>query len=336
MNRKKKLSQKKPLYLNPVDENYRSLKKSALISITLYVIAVLSAILPKNKYINPGVNEKTNFVVAHAGGAMENGGKTKKYLNSVEGFVANYKDGTRMFEYDFVFSKEGKLVGTHKFEYLSGYSLENRIPYDQYMKTKIDGKFTGITEEKLFDLIRSYPDAQFIIDTKEKDPFLVYSRIIDLAKEKNIDISSSIIPFVFSEKMLDLLNEKYDFKEMMYSNYKNHKTTKELLNIIKDCSKIKYLHIFPYDFLFKDIDQFNKLGIRVFAHMDKSDVGRTALAYGCTGIFSDDISEKEFKQKHYSFLKSKLGCENNFSYSPVDRNLPVINQKKISRGFQFQ
>ena len=40
--------------------------------------------------------------------------------------------------------------------------------------------------------------------------------------------------------------------------------------------------------------------------MDKRNKARTALDYGCTGIFSDDISENEFKEKHYDFMVSKL------------------------------
>ena len=350
MRKENKMFSKK--YINPtLDQpgmgfnsgNEKNKKTVVFATLTMAVACALSSVLPEYKYNNPGVDENTNFVIAHAGGALENEGKTKKYLNCVEGFYARYKDGTRMFEYDLVFSSDGKLVGTHKFEYLPGNSLNNRISYDEYNATKIDGKFTGINEEKLFDLIRSYPDAKFIIDTKEKDPFLVYSRIIDLANEQGLDISSSIIPFIFSVKMLDMINEKYDFKELMYSNYKNHKTTKEILNILKDCPKIKYLHIFPYDFFLKDINEINKHGVRVFAHMDKSDIGRTALAYGCTGIFSDDISENEFKQKHYPYLKSKLFNEQNFAITSLKseqvkntiKYKQPKNVKNIALGVQF-
>ena len=70
--------------------------------------------------------------------------------------------------------------------------------------------------------------------------------------------------------------------------------------------KINYLHIFPTDLSRIEVNEFNKLGIRVFAHMDNSPVFHLALDYGCTGIFSDDITEDSFNLKYRYILERKL------------------------------
>lgn len=294
-------------FLKNQDKLGESGKKIIIAAATaIFTISLTFSLAPRKTYVNPGISPSYSYVVAHAGGALENDGKTLKYLNSVEGFQKYYADGTRMFEYDLVFSKEGKLVATHKFEYFDGYSMKNPIPYETYTQTKIAGKFEGMTEDKLFEVIEENPDCKFIIDTKEKNETNVYERIVELAKEKEVDISKSILPFVTSKEMLENINKMYDFEEIMLTNYKKNYTTRELLHIIDSCDKIKYLHIFPVDFIDIDINEINKKGIRVFAHMDKRNKARTALDYGCTGIFSDDISENEFKEKHYDFMVSKL------------------------------
>ena len=263
-------------------------------------------LMPLDFYVNPGIDENTKFVVAHAGGGMTIDGKTRKYLNVVEGVEHNYAHGTRMFEIDFAFSKENELVGTHRYEYLKGFSDKNRIGIEEYKNKLILDKFHGLTSERLFELMQKYPDAKFIIDTKENEPFLVYEKLIEDANSYGINLKESVIPFVSSKNMLEKIDAAYDFDEIMFTNYKSNLNTDQLLEIVKSNKKIKYLHIFPIDFSRIEVNEFNKLGIRVFAHMDNSPVFHLALDYGCTGIFSDDITEDSFNLKYRYILERKL------------------------------
>lgn len=303
---KKRLNRKGSLKSEAEISNSKSLKLLCMTAAAVLITTASIQLAPNDTYTNPGVDYDTNFVVAHAGGALEEDGDELNYLNSLEGFYHYYAEGTRLFEFDLVFSSDGRLVGAHTYEYLDGYSMKNRIGYQEYKNTKIAGKFEGITEESLLALCKIFPECKFIIDTKEKDPTAVYYRIIDLAKQQDLDISKTILPFVSSKDMLLDLEKRYDFEEIMFTNYKNYYSTRQLLNIVKEFDKIRYVHIFPIDFFRVDIEKLNQQGVRVFAHMDKENFLRTALDYGCTGIFSDNISEKDFKENHYSFLANKL------------------------------
>ena len=306
--------------------NKKKLKICCLTLVTALISTFSANSLPKNSYYNPGINCDNSFVVAHAGGSLDIENKQRNYLNCVESFYKHYSAGTKMFEYDFVFSKDGKLVGIHKFEYHKDFSLSKRIPYTLYNNIKILNSFTGMTEDILFKIISEYSDCKFIIDTKEKEPIKIYERIIHLANIKNINISKSIIPFVSSKEMLEEIEKLYSFDEIMFTNYKKFYTTNQILEIIDSCKKIKYLHIFPIDFFRIDIDKINCKGIRVFAHMDKEDKLKIALNYGCTGIFSDNITENEFKENYYYFVLSKLQKFNN-----KEEILPIKKEKIIEQ-----
>lgn len=286
--------------------NQKMIKVGCVACLTIACVFSVQNFAPLDFYVNPGIGENTKFVVAHAGGGLRVDGRMKKYLNAVEGVDHHYARGTRMFEVDFAFSKENELIGTHKYEYHTGYGKKNRISFEEYKNKLILDKFHGMTSERLFGLIQKYPDAKFIIDTKEKEPFLIYKKLIEDANSFGVDIKHNIIPFVSSKEMLNNLEEIYDFDELMFTNYKAKLDTEELLDIVKQNQKIKYLHIFPIDFSRIEVNEFNKLGIRVFAHMDHSSVFHLPLDYGCTGIFSDDITEDSFNLKYKYILDKKL------------------------------
>lgn len=284
------------------------------------------SVFPWKTFSNSALTQNSFFVVAHAGGALPSGkGKMLTYLNTVDGFEKYYDQGTRIFEFDFVFSKDGKLIGTHKFEYFDGYSLKNRIDFEEYKKTRIAGLYEGITEESLIDIIKKHPECKIIVDTKEQNPISVYERIVELAKERNVELSSSILPFVSSKDMLEKIQRLYDFDEIMLTNYKMFYSTKKLLNLIENNEKIKYLHVFPIDFFQTNFNLINKKNVRIFAHMDSNNKTKIALRNGCSGIFSDDISESEFREKYNHIIENKFKKEDqapNNSYD-LEKNLSL-------------
>ena len=313
----KKRKEQTKLNLN-LDNSIKEKLTKRLLTVSLAATLASSVIAatPQTNYFNPNFSESTHYTIAHAGGGLVNEkGKLETYLNCEESFYKYYEDGTRMFEYDLIFSSDGELIGIHNYEYFDGHSFKNRVSYDEYINTKIAGKYTGMTSQKLLDLIEKYPDCKFIIDTKEKNDYAVYEKFISEAEERNIDISKSVLPFVSSEEMLNQLENRYNFEEYMFTNYKKNYSTNKLLEIFESNDKIKYLHVFYYDFVKLDIDKINKTGIRVFAHMDKSDLFENfALEYGCSGFFTDDTTENYFLENNKSALNDKFNLKNQTIY----------------------
>ncbi len=288
-----------------VERNYKRkmgvLKWACIACAAIACVTLAQELGPLDIYANPGIDQNTNFVIAHAGGELEG----NIYLNCVEGVDYYYARGTRMFEIDFIFSQEGELVGIHNFEHHKGYSFRNRISYEDYINTLIRGKYHGITSERLLQLMQKYPDAKFIIDSKEDDHFGIYRKLVEDLKDE-IDLSDKIIPFVSSAEMLEQIEQLYSFDEIMLTNYKAFYNTDTILKLIDENPKIKYLHVFFPDFFRLDINEINKKQVRVFAHMDHESIFRSTLNYGCTGIFSDDISEQSFEVKYKYIIDQKI------------------------------
>mgnify|MGYP004639712069 CR=1 FL=1 len=316
--------------LEIVDEKKQKIKKARFFAgAVLLSVALLTQATPAKVYENHNLTEDLKYTIAHAGGGLETSdGKFRKYLNCEESFYKYYENGTRMFEYDLVFTSDNELVGTHKFEYLDGYSLNNRISYEDYLNTKIADEFTGITADKILDLIEKYPDTKFVIDTKEKDDYKVYEKLIEDAEEKGVDISKNVLPFVSSKEMLSKLEKRYNFEEYLFTNYKQNYTTDQLVEIFKSNDKIKYLHIFFYDFVKLDLKKINSMGIRVFAHMDKSDKTMYPIDYGCSGVFTDDMTENYFSENCKDFLFEKFQKNKKFSDSKI-RILQLDDSKSL-------
>ena len=126
---KKRLNKKGLLKNNAEISKSKDLKSLCLGVAVVFVATTSIQLSPNQTYTNPGVDFNTNFVVAHAGGAIEVDGKELNYLNCLEGFYKYYFEGTRLFEFDLVFSSDGRLIGTHQFEYLGEYDFDNRISY---------------------------------------------------------------------------------------------------------------------------------------------------------------------------------------------------------------
>ena len=95
-------------------------------------------------------------------------GDYKEVITAKQTYQAKYvliATGTK--ERQMNLEKENELVGTHRYEYLKEFSNKNRIGIEEYKNKLILDKFHGLTSERLFELMQKYPDAKFIIDTKE-------------------------------------------------------------------------------------------------------------------------------------------------------------------------
>lgn len=122
---------------------------------------------------------------------MRGGYKGKTYLNSQETFSYYYSLGHRIFEYDLELSVDNKLIGTHSFDNFenSDYLIKNGILYEDFKQIKLYNTYTPINEEWLLETLIEYPDVRLVIDTKS-DFLPIYNRLIELANEYNIDIST--------------------------------------------------------------------------------------------------------------------------------------------------
>lgn len=201
--------------------------KKILIILTTF-ISIVAACLPL--YGCQSYEQK--ITILHAGGSLY--GLT--YLNSQEAFDYYYNKGYRYFEYDLKLSSDGKVIGTHYWEHLN---IQNpsAIPYEEFLNLKLAHNLTPVNEEWLAKTIKKFPDVKIIVDAKmdeDESDAAVLKRIEKLEDLYNIDLSSNIIPEIFSKEMWEMVKEKTSFDKYIFSHYKVYYTSQQIIEYFSD------------------------------------------------------------------------------------------------------
>ena len=166
-----------------------------------------------------------HYVISHAMGGVDG----NEYSNSLEAFLENYAEGHRIFEVDFQYTSDDKLVLWHNWKnrfsskYKSGY-----VPtYKQFMKSKIYGEYTPLDVERLLKLMADYPDVRIVTDTKYADAGIAkkqFKFIVSTAKEMGLKrVLDRFVVEVYTTDMFKAVKKIYPFKEYMMTLYRAFK-----------------------------------------------------------------------------------------------------------------
>lgn len=256
--------------------------------IILLLAMLLSACGRSSAPITPKAADEL-IVILHAGGGYE--GMT--HLNAQETFEHYYGLGYRYFEYDLRLSSDGRLIATHAWEHLPVYEPED-ISHEEFKALRLENGFTPANEEWLMETIGKYPDVKFVIDAQmdsvEGDA-AVLARLEALESIYSMDISSNIIPEIFSKEMWELAKEQTTFDRYHFSHYKVYYTAPQMLEYFSD-DRIWGFSLPTYT----DQDIRAHLGevkqtkmIFVFTPTTKEEVA-DAAAMGADGVYLDFVS----------------------------------------------
>ncbi|MBQ7500242.1 MAG: hypothetical protein IJT91_05055 [Clostridia bacterium] len=110
--------------------------------------------------------------VIHACGALydEETGGTVIHTNSYEALDQNYDLGARVFEIDFNFTADGKLVCLHEWSGRFFPDKPEGVPLteEEFLSYKIFGKYTHITLDMLAEFMKERPDVFVVTDIKDR------------------------------------------------------------------------------------------------------------------------------------------------------------------------
>jgi len=165
-----------------------------------------------------------NKYIAHAFGGIEE----YTYTNSLEAFQENYDKGHRVFEVDFNFTGDGKLVAVHDWNRvykMIGKAQENndkQLTSKEFLSAKFYGKYTPLSFEDVLLLMKKYPDIYIVTDTKyTKEPYITqqFEYMVDAAQKIDSKLLERVIPQIYNEEMLDSIMKIYEWKSMIYTLY---------------------------------------------------------------------------------------------------------------------
>jgi glycerophosphoryl diester phosphodiesterase len=129
-------------------------------------------------------------LVAHAGGAV----RSLTYTNSQEALDEHYAEGYRVFELDFNWTNDGRLVVIHDWAQTSAqFGTKSHVfSYDEYVSAKRRDGLHQLTFEDLREWLHMHRNAFVVTDTKDSN-----IRFLRYLQAKGSDIGPQLIVQIY-------------------------------------------------------------------------------------------------------------------------------------------
>ena len=236
-------------------------------------------------------------IIGHSFGEID--GET--YTGCLEAFEEKYSEGLRTFEVDFARTSDGFIVLRHDWSIdLQDFSEEGYVATkDEFVKTKILGKYTPLTLEDLLLIMKEHNDIWIVTDSKNSDPISAKKDFQDLvATAKDIDCEECLDRFViqfYNEEMYEAIRDVYDFKGYIFTLYMRWDSTfDEFMQIARWCAANDVHVITMWSDLAKNEDVITyarKYDIDIYVHtVNDINEARSRMYSGVKGIYTDAIT----------------------------------------------
>ena len=233
--------------------------------------------------------------IAHALGGLDG----KEYLNSREGFLAMYDQGVRLFELDLSRTSDGVWVCRHNWNESMGQwkgTGKKVLTEKQFTSNKIYGKYTPMTLEDFFLLLKDYPDAFVMIDSKQysirnyQKTLEDYCEYVEIARAAGVgEVLDQIIPEIYSEAMYPGTAMIHSFPSYIYSLWQEY-SEEELENIAEFCKDNGIGAVTVYKDYWSEAVQkiFDEKEILVYIYtINDKEEARGYIQAGAAGICTD-------------------------------------------------
>ncbi|WP_249900976.1 phosphatidylinositol-specific phospholipase C/glycerophosphodiester phosphodiesterase family protein [Paenibacillus sp. PK3_47] len=274
--------------------------------LTAFVIMILGLsllfLITLGEEEEPANGFAAHRVVAHAMGGIN--GYT--YTNALDAFVANYEQGTRVFETDLLLTTDQELVARHEWtgnmsrllgqlEVLPAAKQGTVLSYAEFMDSPILGIYSPLDMDRILDLMVAYPDAYIVTDTKELEPELVtrqFEIIVQAAERRDPSLLERIVPQIYSRDMLDMVNKVHVFPEVIYTLYQSQDSDEAVIEFAKETGVDITMPAARAEKGF--VKKLKEAGARIYVHTlnDEKEIMKLARL-GVDGFYTDFVSEDD-------------------------------------------
>jgi len=230
-------------------------------------------------------NSLDDVFVAHAGGRVLG----MAYTNSLEALEANYNRGFRVFEIDFSWTADGRLVLIHDWDqtWARFSPAASDVPtLSEFLHTSPSSGLTLLSLEGLIEWLRRRPDAKVITDVKLRNV-----EALQLIAQQAPELSTRILPQIYHPEEYAPVRAS-GFDSVLLTTYRLNLAESEIIEFITKnalaalvipehrAKRGEFLKV-PEDFL-----------INVFVHTINDPRTWEALnSKGYHGIYTDDLFE---------------------------------------------
>jgi glycerophosphoryl diester phosphodiesterase len=278
---------------------------ASVIVILALILLLVSTLGQEEEHPATRTGLAAHRIVAHAMGGISD----QMYTNAFEAFIANYEQGTRVFETDMLLTADNKLVARHEWtanmskllgqtEVLPDDKLGAVLKYDEFMESPIMGIYTPLDFDKILDLMEHYPDAYIITDTKEFDSGLImkqFEMLAQAAKRRNPALLERIVPQIYSRDMLEALNKVHVFPNVIYTLYQSQDSDQEVIDFVRSHDVDITMPVSRANRGF--VQKLKSAGARVYVHTlnDEAEIAKMD-SIGVDGFYTDFIAENDLNR----------------------------------------
>lgn len=274
-----------------------------LIMAAALILLLVITLWPQEE--EPAAGFTAHRVIAHAMGGINN----HTYTNTLDAFVANYEQGTRVFEADLLLTTDDKLVARHEWtgnmsrllgqlEVLPAARQGVVLSYEEVMDSPILTLYSPLDIDKIMDLLVAYPDAYIVTDTKELDPDLVtrqFEHIVEAANRKDPALLPRIVPQIYSRDMLDVVRKVYAFPEVIFTLYQSYDSDEQVVEFARETGVEITMPVTRANKSF--VRKLKQAGARVYVHTVNDEDEITKLSrMGVDGFYTDFVSEEDLSR----------------------------------------
>lgn len=255
-------------------------------------------------------------VVCHALGRTFEG---ESLTNSKEAFLYNYGRGQRVFEADIQITSDGVMVLRHDWNselgqgQAFGWTKEEQwaVTEAEFLNAPIYGRYTPLTLEDWFAIMKRYPSIYMVTDTKYSPEVVSqFQLFVDTAIENGYeDVLSRVIVQIYYKEMYDEVMAVYPFDNLIWTLYYiGYPGKQEILDFMSK----KELPVLVMPSSWWDDCKRGDLedsGIKLYVHtVNAEEEARLRLDQGISGIYSDDIlplaMKRWLQEKNINFEKN--------------------------------
>lgn len=244
-------------------------------------------------------------VIAHGMGAIGDLATS----NCLEGFLAQYEAGVRVFEADLRLTRDCQVVLRHDWwhaDWQEGISWSNVPTREKFVSTPVLGKYTPLSFRDLLLLMEAYPDICIITDTKftESDVFTIqFDAMLADARELGLTyLFDRIVVQLYNTNMLAALNNIYHFPHYIYTLYQDdfNRTEQALRDRAAFCAQWGIEGITMDASLWKSAyaEVAREYGIPIYVHtVNDREQARGLLESGVAGVYSDNLTPDSLERR---------------------------------------
>ena len=272
-----------------------------ILMLSLFILGGSSAVTRTAVARTTGFSWTDHRTIAHALGGLDG----KEYLNSRESFLSMYNQGVRLFELDLSRTSDGVWVCRHNWNESMGQwegTGKKVLTERAFTSNKIYGKYTPMTLEDFFLLLKDYPDAFVMIDSKQYSvrnyqmTLEDYCEYVEIAQAAGAgEVLNQIIPEIYNKAMFPGTAMIYSFPSYIYSLWQEY-STEDLEGIASFCreKKIPAATIYWKYWSYEAEEIFEKQGIHLYVYtVNDRNQARKYIAVGAEGICTDFLTTED-------------------------------------------